>query len=52
MRGFPGGSVVKNQPARQEMQVRSLGWEDPLKKQTSAHSSNFCLENPLDKGAW
>ena len=31
--GFPWGSVVKNQPAMQEMQemqVRSLGWEDPL----------------------
>ena len=31
--GFPGGSLVKNLPAMQEMQVRSLGqedqWEDP-----------------------
>ena len=29
--GFPGGTVVKNPPAMQElleMQVRSLGWED------------------------
>ena len=24
--------VVKNLPAKQETQVRSLGWEDPLKK--------------------
>ena len=34
-RGFPGGSVVKNSPAMQETQetqVRSLGWEDPLKE--------------------
>ena len=34
--GFPGGSVVKNPPAMQEtqeMQVRSLGWEDPLEKE-------------------
>ena len=33
--GFPGGSVVKNPPAKQEMQemgVLSLGWEDPLEK--------------------
>ena len=25
--------VLKNMPAMQEMQVRSLGWEDPLKKE-------------------
>ena len=29
--GFPGGSVVKN-PAMQELQVLTLGWEDPLEK--------------------
>ena len=27
---FPGGSVVKNPPAKQEMQVRSLIQEDPM----------------------
>ena len=27
---FPGGTVVKNPPARQETQVRSLGREDRL----------------------
>ena len=32
MLGFPGGSVVKNLPAIQEVQVQSLGWEDPLEK--------------------
>ena len=26
---FPGGTVVKSLPAPQEMQVLSLGWEDP-----------------------
>ena len=31
--GFPGSSVVKNAPARQKMQVQSLGWEDPLEKE-------------------
>ena len=31
--------MVKNQPAKQEMQVRSLGWEDPLEKGMAAHSS-------------
>ena len=28
--GFPGDSVVKNPSAKLEMQVRSLGWDDPL----------------------
>ena len=37
--GFPGGSVVKNPPTNQEMQVRSLGWEDPLEKEMAIHSS-------------
>jgi len=34
--GFPGGAVVKNLPAVQEMQetwVRSLSQEDPLQKE-------------------
>ena len=33
IKGFPGGTVVKNLPAIQEMQetqIWSLGWEDPL----------------------
>ena len=38
-RGFPSGSVVKNQPAMQETQVQSLGWEDPLEEETATHSS-------------
>ena len=35
-RGFPDGSVVKNRPAVQEpqkIQFRSLGWEDPLRRE-------------------
>ena len=32
-------SVVKNPPAKPEMQVRSLGWEDPLEKEIPIHSS-------------
>ena len=39
--GFPYGSAVKNPPAMQgpqEMQVLSLGWEDPLKEDMAAHS--------------
>ena len=30
---------VKNLPAVQEIQVRSLGWEDPLEKEMATHSS-------------
>ena len=31
--------MVKNLPAMQKMWVRSLGWEDPLEKETATHSS-------------
>ena len=34
-----GDSVVKHPPAKQEMQVRFLGWEDPLEKEMPIHSS-------------
>ena len=37
--GFPGGSVVKNLPAKQETQVQSLGQEDPLEVEMATHSS-------------
>ena len=30
--------TVKNLPAMQEIQVRSLGWEDPLEKGMATHS--------------
>ena len=36
---FSGGSMVKNLPAMWETQVRSLGWEDPLKRRMATHSS-------------
>ena len=42
--GFPDGSVVKNPPAKQEMWVRSLGWEDPLEKKMATHSSILAWE--------
>ena len=29
-KGLPGGSAIKNPPAMQQTQVRSLGWEDAL----------------------
>ena len=31
--------MVKNLPAVQKMQVLSLGWEDPLEKGMTTHSS-------------
>ena len=43
---LPGGSVVKNQPAMQEMQVQSLSQEDPLEKEMAAHSSILAWESP------
>ena len=43
--------MVKNLPALQETQVRSLGGEDPLEKEMATHFYS-CLENPMDRGAW
>ena len=43
---FPGGSVVKNPPAKQEAWVRSLGREDPLEKEMATHSSILIWEIP------
>ena len=37
--GLLGGSVVKNLPAMQETQVRSLGQEDTLEKGMATHFS-------------
>ena len=36
---FPGDSVVKNPPAKQETGVQSLGQENPLEKKIATHSS-------------
>ena len=53
-RGFPGNSVKKKKKKKaiwpcmkmQKMQVRSLGWEDPLEKGTATHSSMLAWEIP------
>ena len=47
---FPGGSVVKNLPAKQEMQAQSLGQEDPLEKEVAAQSSILAWEIPWTEG--
>ena len=44
--GLPGGSAVKNLHAMQETWVPSLGGEDPLEKEMTAHSSILAWEIP------
>ena len=50
-KGFPGGSAVGNPPANAGDAVSIPGLEDP-----GGGNGNplwyFCLENPMDKGAW
>ena len=38
MYGLPGGSAVKNLPAKQETRIPFLGWEDVLEKGLATHS--------------
>ena len=49
LRGFPGGSVLKNPPANAVYMGLTLGREDPLKKKMATHYSS--LGNPMDRGA-
>ena len=44
--GFSSGSVVKNLPAKEETQVQSLRWNDPLEKEMATHSSILAWETP------
>ena len=46
--GFPGRSVLKDPPAKQEMQemwVQSLGGEDPLEEEMATPSSILAWES-------
>ena len=55
LRGFPGGSLVKNLPAVQEMDqtwIWSLDQEDPLEEEMATHSRILAWENPMDRGVW
>ena len=45
-RGFPGGSVLKNLPATQEIWVQCLDQEDPLEKEMATHFSILAWEIP------
>ena len=44
--GFPGSSVIKNPPPKQETRVRSLVQEDPLEKEMGIHSSILAWKIP------
>ena len=44
--GFPGGSVIKNPTAMQEMQVPSLDQEDPLEEGMATHFSILAWRIP------
>ena len=44
--------MVKNPPAVQEIQVQSLGGEDPLEKGMATHSSILAWRIPMDRGTW
>ena len=44
--------MVKRLPTMQEIQVQSLGQEDPLEKEMAIHSSVHAWKSPMDRGAW
>ena len=47
--------MVQNLPAMQEtqeMQVQSLGPEDPLEEESDSPPQYSCLENPMERGTW
>ena len=46
--GCVGGG---KEPACLQMQVQSLGWEDPWRRDGNPFQYS-CLENPMDRGAW
>ena len=43
--------MVKNLLATQEIQVQSLGQEEPLEKECDNPLKYSCLENPMARGA-
>ena len=46
----PMAQQVKNLPAMQETQVRSLGWEDPLEEEMATDSSILTWKIPWTEG--
>ena len=49
---FRVAQTIKNPPAMQEMQVRSLCWEDPLEEGTATHSSFLAWRTPRTEKVW
>ena len=53
--GLPGGATVKYLSViavDTEMQVQSLGWEDPIEGGHGNPLQYSCPMNPMDRGAW
>ena len=53
--GFPGGPVVKNQPANAGDRGDSSSVLGSGRSPRSGNGNSFqysCLENPMDRGAW
>ena len=44
--------TVKCLSTMKETRVRSQGWEDPLEKGNGNLLQDYCLESPMDRGAW
>ena len=55
LRGFPGGSVVKNPPANAR-NIGDSGWIPGLGRSSGGGNGNSLqyswLENPMDRGVW
>ena len=43
--------TVKRLSTMWETRVRALGWEDPLEKEIGNPPQDYCLEDPMDRGA-
>ena len=50
--GFPGGSVVDNSPANAGDEGLSPGSGSSPEGGNGNPPQSFCLENPMDRGAW
>ena len=50
--GFPGGSVVKNLPAKQETVGSVPVWGRSPGEGNGNPLQYSCLENSMDRGAW
>ena len=50
--GFPGGSVVKNQPSNAEEVALTPGSGRSPEEGNGNPLQYSCMENPMDRGAW